>query len=269
MWPRLSHSTHVSSTIPSATRPAVMRMPSQPGAGRAPDVGRHLQRRDPARGADHQRGGRDGVTEEQQRQRIGLPPVGEPRPAPQLGRRPGPRGRGGERNGGRIEPLIEHVQDPDVDAGRDLRREADAVVGLRRVEGGSAVVTNGGLFGEVAQNQHGIHQVVAVLGQHGAHVGGGTPAAQQRRADGRRGEGGRAEIGDGGGHHLPLRGAGTASGDAGGPPQQRQEIAAVGLVAHGPQPVDGGLEDVVVSGRFDRRGRVEGDVLGAGHARRP
>ena len=35
MWPRLSHSTHVSSTIPSATRPAVMRMASQPGAGRA------------------------------------------------------------------------------------------------------------------------------------------------------------------------------------------------------------------------------------------
>ncbi len=35
MWPRLSHRTQVSSTMPSATRPAVMRMPSQPGAGRA------------------------------------------------------------------------------------------------------------------------------------------------------------------------------------------------------------------------------------------
>src|SRR6202020_1751137 len=98
------------------------------------------------------------------------------------------------------------------------------------------------------------------------YVGGGPPAAQQCRAHGRRGEGGRPEIGDGGGRDLPLGRTGPAGGGAGGPTQQRQEIAAVGLVAHRPQMVDGGLEEVVVTGRFDGRGHIERRVLGAGHA---
>ena len=172
MWPRLSH-THARLVDHPVGDEAGRHADAQPTGRRASaDVGRHLERRDPAGGADHERGGRDGVDEEQQRKGVGLPPVGEPRPAPQFGRRPGRRGRGGERNGGRIEPLVEHVQDPDVDTGRDLRRQADAVVGIRRVEGRSAVVTDGGFVREVAQHQHRVHQVDPVLGEHGAHVGG-------------------------------------------------------------------------------------------------
>ena len=57
--------------------------------------------------------------------------------------------------------------------------------------------------------------------------------------------------------------------DAGGPPEQRQQIAAVGLVTHGPQRVDAGPEDVGVLGLLQRRDRIEGQILGLGHAGDP
>ena len=55
----------------------------------------------------------------------------------------------------------------------------------------------------------------------------------------------------------------------GGAPEQREEIAAVGLVAHGPQVVDAGLEEGGITGLLHRCRRVEGEVLGLSHAGDP
>ena len=98
---------------------------------------------------------------------------------------------------------------------------------------------------------------------------GGTPAAEQGRPHGGRAELGRPQVGDGGGQDLPVRAAGAARGDACGAPEQSEEIAAVGFVAHGPQRVNGGLEHGGITGLLHRCRRVEGEVLALPHARDP
>ena len=135
---RLSHRTHVSSTIPSATRPAVMRMAEPARCRPCPHVGRHLQRGHPAGGADHEGGRRDGVGQEEQREGIGRAPVGEARPAAQLGRRRRRRrGTGGEGQRGRVEPEVEHVHDADVDP--------VGICGVRRTHSSGSGATKGGV----------------------------------------------------------------------------------------------------------------------------
>ena len=56
---------------------------------------------------------------------------------------------------------------------------------------------------------------------------------------------------------------------AGCPPEERQQVAAVGLVTHGPERVDAGAEDAGVPRLVDRRDRVERQILGPGHAGDP
>ncbi len=81
-----------------------------------------------------------GVGQEEQRQGVGFPPVGEARPAAQFGRRSGRRWRGREGGRGRVEPEVEHVHDPHVDTRRGCARsEAHAVLGgLGRMKGRDA-----------------------------------------------------------------------------------------------------------------------------------
>ncbi len=178
------------------------------------------------------------------------------------------RGRHGERHCRRVEPEVEHVHDPDVDTGRHLRRQADAVLGIRRVEGLGAVVADDGVPGKVTENEHRVGQVVP-LRQDGPHMGGRAPAAEQRRSHARRPELGGPEVGDGGRQHLPFRSTVSLRDETGGPSEQRQQIAAIGLVAHGPEVVDAGAEHVAVVGVVQRRDRIEGQILGLGHAGDP
>ena len=160
MCPRLSQTTQVSSTIPSATSPAVMRMASQPGAGCARTkavicrVGTH-----PVEPIMRVAGGMASAKNSSDRASGSCPSANRVQPA-QLGRRVGRRRRGSERECGRVEPEVEHVHDPDVDAARDLRGEAHALFRIRRVEGLRAVVARGRFGREVAQHEHGIDQIV-------------------------------------------------------------------------------------------------------------
>ena len=98
---------------------------------------------------------------------------------------------------------------------------------------------------------------------------GRTSTSEHRRAHGGGAGRRRPQIGDGGGHDLPVRVAGVARGAAGGAPEQGEEVAAVGLVAHGPQVVDAGLEERGVTGWLHRCRRVEGEILGRPHAGDP
>ena len=178
-------------------------------------------------------------------------------------------GEAGEGQRGRVEPEIEHVHDPDVDAGRDLRREAHAVVRGGCVERRDPVVAHRDLGGELGQDDHGVDEVVRPLGQDGPHVGHRAPHPEQGRVHGRRPETRWPQVGDGAREDLPVRAPRSTGGGTGGPSEEREEVPAVGLVTDGPQPVDGRLEDAGVTGLPHRRGGIEGEVLGLRACGRP
>ena len=132
-----------------------------------------------------------------------------------------------------------------------------------------AVVADRRLIGQVPEDEHRVDNVVLPLGEDRPHVAGRPPAAQQGRPHDGGPEVGRPQVGDGGGQHLPVPSTMTPGRHAGGPAEQRQQIAAVGLVAHGPERVDAGAEEVGIVGVLQGRDRIEGQILGLGHAGDP
>ena len=129
------------------------------------------------------------------------------------------------------------------------------------MEGRGAVVADAGVAREVTEDEHRVDQFGALV-EDGPDVGRRPPAAQQGRAHGGGPGLGRTQVGDGSGHHLPARSAVSPRRWPGGPPEEREQIAAVGLVAHGPERVDVGAEDARVVGVLERRDRIEGEVAG-------